>query len=175
MYKANSNSYTSFPVGMINLIPFNLLVFFIAIVFLSNIFDDWSSSWLAVVFVQILSNLLLIGSNYSKVTGNKTNITLSSLTKTISLDNIIEIKAWWCYDLSGSRSYQYSDTGTKMKLSASKMNCIVKFSSKTESVFILEEIHLGDKFPNHLPYSAEETIEEEKTLKVWDVDHCLSA
>lgn len=56
-----------------------------------------------------------------------------------------------------------------------QLYCIVKFSSESASVYILEEIHLGDKFPNHLPYSIDETIEEEKTLRVWDIDHCLDA
>ena len=175
MNKPNSNRYISFPVGIIYLFPFNLLMLFVAPFILSSIFESWSNTWLTVGSVLILSNLLLIGSNYSAVKGNQNKITLSSLTKSITLDNITEIKAWWCYDLSGSKSYQYKDIGPKMKQSASKLNCIVKFSSKSESIYILEEIHLSDKFPNHIPYAHDEPVDESRRLVVWDVDNCLEA
>lgn len=175
MNRPNSNSYISYPVGIVDLVANNFLIFFISLAILANTLSTWDATGLALVGTILLSNLLIIGSNYSSVKGNKSKITLSSISKSITLNDIIEVKAWWCYDLSGSASYTYSDIGTSMKQSASKMNCIVKFSSTSESIYILEEIHLGDKFPNHLPYSIDDTIEEDRTLRVWDIDNCLSA
>ena len=175
MNKPNSNTYTSFPIGIVNLVTINILAFPIPVLWLANTLAPWIGIWQSALGALFLSNLLLIGINYSAVKGNQNKITVSSLTKSITLDNITEIKAWWCYDLSGSKSYQYKEIGPKMKQSAGKMNCIVKFSSKTESIYILEVIHLGDKFPNHLPYAHDEPVDESRRLVVWDVDNCLEA
>jgi len=64
-------------------------------------------------------------------------------------------------------------TEGKSRAHVNKMNCYVRFGSPTDEVFIYEQIHLGNKFPNHLQYLPTENIDKAKLIKVWDIDNCL--
>jgi len=99
---------------------------------------------------------------------------IKSHFKDLQIDKIEDIKTWWCYDF-GRSTIEFSGNGTEGKTRAhvNKMNCYVKFRSSDDEVYIYEQIHLGNKFPNNHPYLYNQEVDPNRLVKVWDIDNCL--
>lgn len=64
-------------------------------------------------------------------------------------------------------------TEGKTRAHINKINCYVKFNSETDSLYIYEQIHMSEKFPNNHPYIPDKPIDKSKLIKVWDIYKCL--
>jgi len=111
--------------------------------------------------------------SFSIVTYDGESLYARSLFKRIHLKKVRNIRTWWSYDIGmTTREFDGEFTG-KVKGHVNKMNVFVEFTSSDSSVYIYEQIHLGNKFPNNHQYIENEDIDKSKLIKVWDIDNCL--
>lgn len=142
--------------------------------FSANLFIVWTSSFYSFIFLWIglgiilengflgfsigvpiglLVGVILFFSSYTTVTYEKNILKTRSLTESHFIENPIKIESWWNYE-QGDSSYEISQADTdKMRAHINKKNVYVKFSSEKGSLYIFEQIHMSEKFPNDHPYN----------------------
>ncbi len=158
------------PFNFIRILVFGFLSLFLIIWIFSQ--DGSIALWSSAIVV-LITELIYLRSTYTVLKSNGAFLEIQNSKRHIILRNLDKCKSWWSYDL-GSSSPQIGDGGGgKSNPTANKINCFVKFSSNSQVAYIYEQIHLGEKFPNDLPYIANEPIDKSKLVKVWDITKCL--
>lgn len=129
------------------------------------------------VMVSGISSLFLaiihIGSSYTIVELNDNSIEVRNLWKVMHLKRLDSIKTWWCYDYGISSIELGEGTQGKSRALTNKINCFIKCIGDNEELFLYEQIHLGDKFPNNHEYLPNEEINKSLMIRIWDIDKCL--
>ena len=127
------------------------------------------------LIICIGMSLLHVMTSYVRVIRHNSDIRIQSLNKILYIKNVKQIKTWWCYDYGASSIEIGEGTQGKSRPSTNKINCYARIEGNGEEIFIYEQIHFSDKFPNNHPYSHDEDINKSRTVRVWDVDKCLKA
>ncbi len=121
----------------------------------------------------ILSVLAQIAISYVVVSRKNFCVEVQTFRKFLSLEEIHSIHTWWTYDFGFATTELGTGSPDKGNTHANKIICFVEFISEKGSLFIYEQIHLGEKFPNNHPYQPMRKIDISRVFRVWDIDKCL--
>ncbi|MEL6988299.1 MAG: hypothetical protein AAGK97_10755 [Bacteroidota bacterium] len=130
---------------------------------------------LAIAFaITLVTLLIMIASNYSKVSRQENTLVYSTFKKAIQIDQIQNIETWWNYNFNPEVE-DYSDPDQhKTRMTSNIINVYAEITGLKDSIVLYEEIYLSDKFPNNHTYDGERYPDPEKAFKIWDVDNCIN-
>lgn len=149
---------------------YGMIILFIVLFFLLGSGKVAFYSTLVIIPIIILIQFIV---SYTTVTSDKQNIKIQNVLKNINLKNHTTTSTWWSYDIGSSSFIIGAGNVGKTRALTNKINIYAKFEGDGEPLFIYEQIHLGSKFPNNHPYSANKEIDKNRMMGVWDVDKCL--
>lgn len=142
-------------------------------ILLGIIWGSWKDAFIFGSVISLLLALTHIGCSYTEVERHGDNLKVRNLWKILYLNNLEGISTWWSYDYGISSIELGEGTQGKTQALSNKINCFIKLKGGNEVIYLYEQIHLSDKFPNHHQYASNEKINEALMIRIWDVDKCI--
>lgn len=128
------------------------------------------------LLTAIIISIFLIRS-YAVLRYDGETLEIKSMGKQFQISSIQKVSTWWSYDMFTKDSRDEEDKvaeNKQMSAYINKINCYIKFTSGQDSIYVYEQIHMGDKFPNNHRYIESVRIENDRLIKIWDIDKCLA-
>jgi len=134
---------------------------------------DFFSALLLSFIINSFFVVIYIVSSYTVVSRRANDILITNLWCSELIHNVESIESWWSYDFGIESPAINEGSHGKSAGISNKINCFLKLSSKTQDLYLYEQIDLGSKFPNNHVYNYMEVVDRTQLHRVWDIDSCI--